>query len=191
MCTVCPLLAAAVGDSQCTLAALQVEPTCFIACFICLSHVLGCVNAFVCTTGLICFALLCEYITVQAVNKLMGFSFIFQHGWSTHLVSVPTLAQVNLCECHRNTLSALMSCRCLAATQRHREAEMACRKAIAAHPSSPAAAMQLAAVLQSTGKDQDAVEAIKHAQDRLSSLDEASCQVSMSRVCCWRAFPLV
>ena len=43
--------------------------------------------------------------------------------------------------------------------------------------------MQLAAVLQRTGKDEDAVDAIKHAQGQLSSLDEASRQVSTSCVC--------
>lgn len=141
-------------------------------------------HCFHCMTRLICFALLCECDTVQALNKLMGFSSMIQHGCSMFLASAPTLAQIHLHECHCNALSALMCCRCLAATQRHREAEMACRKAIAAHPSSPAAAMQLAAVLQSTGKDQDAVDAIKHAQGQLSSLDEASCQVSTSWVCC-------
>ncbi|KAL0025266.1 hypothetical protein WJX77_012112 [Trebouxia sp. C0004] len=66
--------------------------------------------------------------------------------------------------------------RCLAGKQRHKEAEMACRKAIAAHAHNPAAALQLAAILQHTGRHQDAVEAIRHGHDHLTEMGTASCQ---------------
>jgi len=74
----------------------------------------------------------------------------------------------------------LLLCRCLAGKQRHKEAEMACRKAIAAHPHNPAASLQLAAVLQHTGRHQDAVETIRHGQDHLTDMGSASCQVGFA-----------
>ena len=65
------------------------------------------------------------------------------------------------------------------AQDKHAEAEMACKKALAACPNSPAAVLNLAALLASNEKHQDAVQALDQLPQGTAPQDHVS-----SQVCC-------
>ena len=65
-------------------------------------------------------------------------------------------------------------CRCLEHGQQQARAEEACRKALASCPARPSAVLQLAKLLHASSKHQEALNALEHGLQQLSSTSSQS-----------------